>query len=297
MVLPLTFGGLVTSALGDLLTRLFDAAQAAGLFTGILLVVYLPGRLLVVPALQRLEPVVPISETVTHPFIKITNAAFALFSLYLAVPLSGLATTPTTITALSAAATLAIGFASRDVLSNLVSGAFIVTDPKFHIGDWIIWKDRQGIIEDVSFRVTRVHTFNNELITVPNSELTANAVVNPGAKDALRIAQELPVSYEDTVAHAEGVIIDVAREHKEIRDRPRATVRVEELGDSALVLMARFWIDDPARANVLRIRSEFIERVSERFAEEGIEMPYPQRELSGNIETHAAPGQASLVDE
>jgi small-conductance mechanosensitive channel len=297
MVVPSTLGGQLASSLGPLLARLLDAAGAAGLFAGILLAVYLPGRLLVVPALERVETYVPVSETIWHPFVKVTNAAFAVFALYLAVPLSGLATTPTTVAALSAAATLAVGFASRDVLSNLVSGAFIVVDPKFHIGDWIRWGDREGIIEDISFRVTRVHTFDNELITVPNSELTANAVTNPGAKDALRISQEIPMGYDDAIAHAEETIIGVALAHEDVRDRPRATVRVHELGDSAIVLMARFWIDEPARANVLRIRSEFVRRVRERFDEEGIDMPYPHRELTGGIETREPPGPASTVEE
>jgi small-conductance mechanosensitive channel len=280
---------LVTPGLGDLVSRLVDAAGAAALFAGILLAVYLPGRLVVVPVLQRLEEWVPVSETVWHPFVKVVNAGFAVFALYLAVPLSGLATTPTTVAALSAAATLAVGFASRDVLSNLVSGAFIVLDPRFHIGDWIRWGDQEGIIEDISFRVTRVHTFDNELITVPNSELTATSVTAPAAKDSVRITQELPVSYDDTIGAVTGVVVAVGRDHEEILDRPRPSVRVAELGDSALVLTARFWIGEPARADVLRIRTEFVARVTERFDEEGIEMPYPHRELSGTIETRADP--------
>ncbi|MFB6183752.1 MAG: mechanosensitive ion channel family protein [Haloarculaceae archaeon] len=279
----------LASTVGDLLARLATAALAAGTFAGILLVVYLPGRLVVVPLLDRLEDDVPVSETLWHPFVKVVNAAFALFALYLAVPLSGLATTPTTIAALSAGATIVIGFASRDALSNLVSGAFIVLDPKFHIGDWIVWNGQEGIIEDISFRVTRVHTFDNELVTVPNSEFTANTVVNPGAKDTLRISQELPIGYDDSVDDAEAEIVDVARTHEDILDRPRATVRVEELGDAALVVVARFWIRNPARADVLRIRSEFVRAVIERFDDADIEMPYPHRELSGTIETRALP--------
>jgi small-conductance mechanosensitive channel len=272
------------ATVADLLARFVGAAEAAGLFAGILLAVYLPGRLLVVPTLDRVGPSLPVSETVWHPFLKVVNATFAVFALYLAVPLSGLATTPTTIAALSAAATLAIGFASRDALSNLVSGAFIVLDPTFHIGDWIVLGDREGIIEDISFRVTRIHTFDNELVTIPNSELTATAVLSPAAKETVRISQELPIGYEEEIAHAERVVVEVATDHEGILDRPRATVRVTELGDSALVLTARFWISNPARADVLRIRSEFIERIKRRFAAEEIEMPYPHRELSGEID-------------
>jgi len=69
----------------------------------------------------------------------------------------------------SAVIVAALGFAAQDVIGNLVSGAFIVTDPKFNIGDWIRWNEREGVIDDISFRATRVRTFDNEIITVPNS--------------------------------------------------------------------------------------------------------------------------------
>jgi len=282
---------LASPTVEELVTRLVQAGQAIGLFVGILVVVYLPGRLLAVPALHRIEGRVPVSETTWYPFVRVVNAAFAVFALYFAIPLSGLATTPTTIAALSAGATIAIGFAAQDVLSNLVSGAFIVADPKFHIGDWIRWGDREGIVEDISFRVTRVHTFDNELITVPNSELTANTVVNPGAKETVRISQELGISYDDSVDHAEEVVVEVAHGIDGVLDRPSATVRVAELGESALVVTARFWVADPARADVLRIRSTFIRRIIDRFNEADIEMPYPTRELRGSIESRRPPAE------
>jgi small-conductance mechanosensitive channel len=276
-------------ALADLLVRFGDALTAGGVFLVVLAVVYAPGRLLVVPLLKRAEARIDVDETLTNPAIKIANAVFAVFALYAAVTVSGIASTPEATAAVTAAATIAVGFAAQDVLGNLVSGAFIVTDPKFHIGDWIRWNGKEGIVEDISFRVTRVHTFDNELITVPNSELTKHAVVNPASKDRLRVSLEFAIGYEDDIDHARDVLVETATDNDEILDRPRATVHVTELSDSYVGLTARFWISDPARTDVVRIESEYVQSVKERFDAAGIEMPYPYRQLTGTVETRSLP--------
>ncbi len=280
----------VAETLEILLSRLWGAVAGAALFLAIVLIVYVPGRYGLVPALDRLESQFAIDETAWNSFIKIVNAGIAVLAIYLAIPLSGLATTPTSSAAIGAGITIALGFASRDVLSNLVSGAFLVTDPRFSIGDWIEWDGKEGVIEDISFRVTRVYTFDNELITVPNSELTTTAVTNPVAKDHRRITYRFGIGYDDDIDQAIRILTETAREHPGILDRPAASVRVEDLGESAIVLWARFWIDNPKRTDFIRIRGEYIQAVKERFDQAGIDMPYPHRELTGEVDTRPVPG-------
>ena len=269
-----------------LFTRLVDAGWAAGEFLLVALVIYGVGRLVAGPLVDRSVSIADVEETFALTAIRLTNAAFAVFALYVAVTLSGLARTPTVTAAVAAAATIALGFAAQDVLGNLVSGAFIVVDPKFKVGDWIQWNDREGVIEDISFRVTRVHTFDNELVTVPNSELTANAVTNPVAKDRLRETVTVAIGYEDDVEEARAILRDVADDHDEILERPRATVLVDELAPSAVELTVRFWIADPARSDFLRLRSEYTETAKERLEDAGIELPYPYRQLTGDVGTY-----------
>ena len=280
----------VASTLLSLLEQLAVALRSLAVFLAIVGGVYAFGRFVAVPLVGIAVDATTVDETVRLTALKVTGAVFALLGLYLAVPTSGLANTPTTVAAITAGATIAIGFASRDILSNFVSGAIIVVDPEFRVGDWIEWEGREGVIEDIGFRVTRVHTFDNELVTVPNSELTTNAVTNPVAKDRRRITAEFGIGYGDDIDLAREVLVDVARRHGEILDRPAARVMLVELGESAVGLRAQFWIADPARAEVLRIRSEYVQAVKECFDAEGIEMPYPYRELTGRVGTwEAAP--------
>ena len=279
----------VESTIEVLFERLVEALQSLVVFAAVAGGVYAIGRFVVVPGVRRLVDAGEFDETLRITVLRLTGAIFFLLGLYLAIPLSGLATTPTTIAAISAGATIAIGFASREVLSNLVSGAIIVVDPKFRVGDWIEWKDKEGIVEDITFRATRVHTFDNELITVPNSELTANAVTNPSAKDRRRVTFEFGIGYGDDVEHARAVMVEEALAHDEIIDRPAPRVLLVELADSYVGLRAQFWIAEPERAEFLRIRSAYVQAVKERFDAEGIEMPYPYRQLTGTVGTWDAP--------
>jgi len=279
-------------ATADLLTRLVDAGYEAGKFVVVAAAIYAVGRLVVVPLAGRLTAWADVEETLRSTLLRVLDAAFVVFAVYVAVTLSGLATTPNVTAAFAAAATIALGFAAQDVLGNLVSGAFIVTDPKFRIGDWIQWNGREGIVEDIGFRVTRVHTFDNELITVPNSQLTDNVIVNPVAKDRRRITVTVGVGYDEDLEAARECCRSVADDHPEILDRPRATARVTDLSESWVEITVRFWIDHPARTDFVRVRGEFIQGLKERLDDADIEMPYPIQELTGEVGTWDADGAA-----
>jgi small-conductance mechanosensitive channel len=268
--------------------RLAPFLEGAGLFVVTALLIYLPGRFLVVPGARRLMDWAGTNDTFELPFLKVLHAAIAVFALFNAAVASDFSDFLQATEAVVAGATIAIGFASKDVLNNLVSGVFIVADPKFNIGDWIQWNGQEGIIEDISFRVTRVHTFNNELISVPNSELTANAVTNPVAKEHLRSTYQFGVGYESDLEDAKAIIVDEALAHPDILDRPRPSVRVQELAPSAVTLQARFWVRDPAQLDLSKVRSEYIQGVKERFDRAGIEMPYPYQQLTGSIDIRGA---------
>ncbi|WP_435319254.1 mechanosensitive ion channel family protein [Haloarchaeobius sp. TZWSO28] len=272
-------------SLEQVFAELATVLQDGAVFLAVAAVIYLPGRYLVVPGARWLMDALDIDDTVELPLLKALNAVFGVFAVFTAITVSGLASFLAATEAITAGATIAIGFASKDVLGNFVSGVFIVADPTYNIGDWIQWKDREGIIEDISFRVTRIHTFDNELVTVPNSELTKNTITNPVAKDRLRVTFPFGVGYEDDLERAQDIIVEEALANEEILDRPGPSVRIQELGDSAVILQSRFWINKPARTDFVRIRSEFVEDVKARYDAEGISLPAPQRELSGSIET------------
>lgn len=119
-----------------------------------------------------------------------------------------------------AAITLALGIASQDLIGNLVSGVFIVGDRQFNIGDWIEWDGKAGQIDDVGFRVTRIRTADNEIITVPNSRLTSTEVTNRVITDSRRVTYPVRIGYDDPLERARGILDEVAREHPKILADP-----------------------------------------------------------------------------
>ena len=253
-------------------------------------IVDLVGRIVVVPIVRRARRARTDEPTLAKPAQKAALALVVFVAFAVAFAVAGFGNLLTSLATIAAALTLAIGFASQDIIGNLVSGVFLISDPKLKIGDWVEWDGNAGVIEDISFRVSRVRTFNNELITVPNSDLTNTAVTNPVAKDTLRIPFTFGVGYDDDLDHAKSVIVEEAENHDEILDEPAPSVRVTELADSYVGIQSRFWIDDPARSDYVRVKSEYVQAVKERCDAEAIDMPYPYHELTGSIEVENTGG-------
>ena len=286
--------------LGDLLTSLGvpagDVIGAALTFIVALLVAYGVGKLLLLPLFDRMLTRRGLETHATRPLKKIANVVLIFLAVSVAFGLAGFGNFLTSLATIAAAATLAVGFAMQDVIKNFVAGVFIFTDKPFRIGDWIEWETYSGVVEDISFRVTRVRTFDNELLTVPNSTLTDGVVKNPVDGDELRLKFVFGIGYDDDIDAATGIIVDEAETHPDILNDPAPSVRLTELADSYVGLTSRIWISQPKRSDFVRTRAEYVKGVKQRFDEEGIEIPFPQRELSGGVGMTAPPEIAQSTD-
>ncbi|RKD97496.1 mechanosensitive ion channel family protein [Halopiger aswanensis] len=253
-------------------------------------VVWAVGRFVVLPLLRRALDRRGLDEHARNPLLMVTR--FGLFFLAIAVAFGfgGFGNFLVSMAGIAAAGALAIGLAMQNVISNFVAGIFIYTDKPFRIGDWIEWDngDYAGVVEDISLRVTRVRTFDNELLTVPNSVLTDDVIKNPVEGDKLRLKFVFGIGYDDDIERATEIIVDEAERHPDIADDPAPSVRLTELNDSDVGLQSRFWIEDPSRSDFVRIKGEYITAVKRRFDEEGIDIPYPVRTLDGDLSLNGA---------
>jgi len=265
-------------------TVLANAVGAAVVFVVVFAAVYLGGKATINPVLERVLEARGLDAHARRPIRKITSVLIVFVGITVAFGFAGFGDFLQSLATIAAAATLAIGLALQDVIANFVAGLFIYTDRPFRIGDWIEWDGNSGIVEDISFRVSRVRTFDNELLTVPNSQLTDGVIKNPVAKETLRLQFTFGISYDDDVDRATEIIVDEAERHPEILSDPEPSVRLTELADSYVGLRSRIWIDNPSRADFVKIRSEYVRSVKQRFDEAGIEIPFPQRDISGGIE-------------
>jgi len=270
-------------------TELFGVALSAlvgrlvAFVVGFLLV-WLLGRLVLIPLVLRLLEARGFTQALRGLTKSLANLLVMFAAVAVAFMAAGFPSFLTAAATLSGALALALGFAAQDLIGNFVAGVFIIKDEPFNVGDWIEWNDNAGRVEAIDLRVSRVRTFDNEQITVPNGELANNAVTNPVAYDKLRQKFVFGIGYEDDIGQAREAIVEEIAGLEGVLSEPLPDTRVTELGDSAVGIQARFWIDNPDRSDFVAVRSEAVQAVKERFDAEGIDMPYVYRQLTGEID-------------
>jgi len=268
---------------------LIDTITTILTFAIVFFLVYRIGRSVSVRAVENSLQRRGFDETLIGFAVSMTVLVTTVFAIAIAATIAGFGTVLAAFATLGGAITLAVGFAAQDLISNFVAGVFIIQDKPFTVGDWIEWDGKDGVVREIQMRVTKLDTFDNELVTVPNSDLANAAVVNNVANDQRRVSVGLGIGYDDDIEQARTVIIEEGSRIDGVLEDPEPTAPVTELGDSAVVLSGRIWID-PSESSYGVIRSQFVEAVKERFDGEGIDIPYPNTELSGGVEvTNAAP--------
>ncbi len=268
----------VVSAYDRILSELFW-------FTVGFAVVYVVGRYAVVPAVSRVvrsrNRNNPTIETATRTYLRVLVISFATLTGVIA---AGYGSVFSESAVIIAALTFVLGIAGQQVFGSLISGMFLVADPEFNVGDWIEWPGGEGTVEAVDFRVTRVRTRDNETVSVPNTELTSNALTRPYGRARYRVTEEVYVAYGEDTERALLELRQTAEEVDAVLDDPSPNTRVLDLGENAITIQAEFWIGDPMDADVVTVRSDFRRRVKRRFDEAGITLAPPSAQsLSGEI--------------
>ncbi len=179
---------------------------------------------------------------------------------------------------------LAIGFAAKDTLSNLIAGILLIVDRPFEVGDRIeLWSAPKnsatwGDVIHIGLRATKIRTTDNIIIVIPNNEIMRRDIINYTAinKD-IRVRIPISISYEADIKKAKQLIEKASLELEWVKKDPPPKVVVKNFGESAINLEARVWIDQPRRR--IDTISYITDRVKELFDLEGIEIPYPKREI------------------
>jgi small conductance mechanosensitive channel len=275
-------------AYDQVLSELFWFAAGFG-------VVYLASRLVVVPFATRVVRARnrnnPTIETATETYLRVAMIGFAVLTGIVA---AGYGRVLSDSAIVIAALTFALGIAGQQVFGSLVSGLFLVADPEFNVGDWIEWSGGEGTIEAVDFRVTRVRTPNHETISVPNTQLTDNAITRPYGRDRYRLTETVYVAYSEDTERALLELQQTITTLDQVLDEPAPSTRITDLGENAVTIQAEFWTDDPRNRDVLTIRSDFRRLVKRRFDEEDITIAPPSAQLlSGDVTVTERPTDAS----
>lgn len=219
------------------------------------------------------------------------NIAFAgLMIVVVIAALQKLGIPTTSLLAALGAAGLAIGLALKDSLSNIASGVMLIMLRPFKAGDSVRVAGQEGVIEQVRIFTTTLRTYQNEVIVMPNSEITKAAIVNITRRPLRRIDLAVGIGYEDRIDQAREVLLQLAKNHPKVLKNPAAAVLVTGLGESSVDLSLRVWVKN---ADVLQTRSDLLEGIHRQFTDEGISIPFPQRDL--HVYHHQNPGKPGLL--
>ncbi|MEE6210293.1 mechanosensitive ion channel family protein [Salarchaeum sp. III] len=266
--------------------------ESVGRFLLTLFAVSLLGHLLVRPAVSRVVTARnPNNPTLVNALEQYTTVLFVIIAIPLATAAAGFGGLVAGSTMIVAAATLALGVAGQDVIGNLVSGLFLVADPDFNVGDYIEWNSESGTVERIDLRVTRVRTPADEVLTVPNTQLSTNAIRNPFSRGKYRLTERVLVGYDTDLDTATDVLVDAARADDRIASDPEPVVHVTSLGENAIELSARVWVENPRSANVANVDSEFATRVKRRLQDADVTLaPASAQRVDGRLDVSMEDG-------
>ncbi|GAB6842974.1 small-conductance mechanosensitive channel [Methylorubrum rhodinum] len=185
---------------------------------------------------------------------------------------------------------VAIGFAFRDVLQNLLAGILILLTRPFVIGDQIRAGSHEGTVEDVWVRATVLRTYDNQRVLIPNATLFVDKITVITAHDKRRLAFPLTIGNGDDIREARRVIVEALRGTEGVLADPPPEALVTGLGAAGVDMMARLWIDPPRRRDAIDALDYAISNVKEALTAAGIDLPYPTSQVLFHDQTEETDG-------
>jgi small-conductance mechanosensitive channel len=280
---------------GTYLLRLFDLRLIENTFHAVLIVLLAaPAKNFLIILMSYLE-----KNLANRTETKVDNIVFDLLNkfagvivyataLVMALDILGVNVMP--FIAGAGVAGVAIGFAAKDTLSNLIAGILLIVDRPFEVGDRIeVWTAPAGSatwgdVIDIGLRATRIRTTDNIVVIIPNNEIMMRDIVNYTAIDSkIRVRVNIGIAYDSDIEKVKQLIVAVAGTVDWVSRTPPPKVVVRNFGESSVDLQLRVWIKDARRR--MDTISEITDRVKTEFDRTGIEIPYPKRDIKITWET------------
>ena len=185
----------------------------------------------------------------------------------------------TSLIAMFASASLAIGMALSGTMQNFAGGVMILILRPYRIGDYVEAQGQAGTIKEITLFNTVITTADNKIIYVPNNTISNGIINNYSQAATRRVDWNITISYGDDVEAARRVLMQMMTEDKRVKQDPAPVVYLTSLGSDAVNISARAWVDN---ADYWGVYFELNERIYNELPKHGLHFPFPQ--LSVHIE-------------
>lgn len=211
-------------------------------------------------------------------------AGFIVFATAIVIALDLLGVNVMPFIAGAGVAGVAIGFAAKDTLSNLIAGILLIIDRPFEVGDRIeVWRaptksSTWGDVIDIGLRATKIRTTDNIVIIIPNNEIMLRDIINyTTITEKIRVRIDIGIAYDAEMQKAKNIMLQAADSVGWVAKDPPPKVVVRNFGESSVDLQLRVWIENPRKR--MDTISYITDKVKELFDEQGVEIPYPKRDI------------------
>jgi small-conductance mechanosensitive channel len=206
-------------------------------------------------------------------------AKFSLFTIAVLVALNAVGINLTTLTVLSGAIGVGIGFGLQRIIANFISGFVLIADRSIKQGDVITVGQSFGVVEELAARYVVVRDRDGVETLIPNENLMTNEVINWSHTDRkVRLKLPVSISYGDDPEEAMALLVKAAEASDRVLDDPEPVARLMAFGDDGIELQLRVWIQDP-QEGINNVRSDVNLAIWRAFKAAGITIPFPQRDV------------------
>ena len=173
-------------------------------------------------------------------------------------------------------AAFVIGFALQGTLSNFASGLVILGYRPFDVGDVIEAAGISGIVDSMNLISTKIRTFDNKVMIVPNNKIATDTITNATASTTRRVDMTFGIGYDDDIAKALEILKNIITQHELVLQDPAPVIQLNELADSSVNFIVRPWTKT---ADYWTLYWEVTRQVKDAFDANGISIPFPQRDV------------------
>ena len=224
-------------------------------------------------AAKKIALKVSVERSLASFFVSLINVVLYFALIIMLFSLLGLSTA----SFVAVFSALAFSLALKDILSNVANGVILAFSKPFKAGDWISVGDASGVVRKIGIFYTRIVTFDNKVITLPNTEVMNSRVINNSSRTTRRSELRFSVAYGSDVEKVKTVIRQTVESHSKVHMIPEPVIRLEALSPSSIDFLVRVWsgVED-----MWDVYYELLESIYKSLVDNGIKVPYNQLDVN-----------------